>query len=475
MSASSINFEQHLQLFSECVMDHAFYTLNTEGRVTTWNRGAQRLFGYTGAEANALTFASFYVLEARERQEPERDLQAAAACGQVEFEGRQIRNDGAVIDAYVVLTALRDNQQQLTGFAVVCRDLTQHQRALLQLQDQQRRLRSVLETAVDAIVIIDERGVIQSFNRAGERMFGYRAEEIIGLNVNILMPQPFAAEHTGYIQRYLRSGEARIIGVGREVQARRRDGSVFAADLAVSQFYDGKPMFTGILRDISDRKRMEAEVLQIAEAEQRRIGQELHDDAQQQLAGLTMIARHAADSLTPYVEGQPDLGTVRTRFERVVQGLKDANRSLRTLARGLVPIQIDAHGLIDALTQLAAQISDQHGVACRFVADEGIDVHDNGAATHLYRMTQEAVNNALKHAAPSTIVIRIQRNDGMVCLEIEDDGRGIDAARPVAGRGLQIMAYRAGLIGGILTVRRGTPGGTLVSCALSRLNLTEST
>lgn len=456
-------------------MDHAFFTLSTEGRVSTWNRGAQRLFGYTDAEVDTLEFEHFYVPEARERHEPARDLQAAVAHGQFEFEGWQVRNDGAVIDAYVVLTALRDNLQQLTGFAVVCRDLTQTQRMLQELHDEQRRLRSVLETAVDAIVIIDERGVIQSFNRAGERMFGYRADEIVGLNVNTLMPQPFASEHTGYIQKYLRSGEARIIGIGREVQARRRDGSLFPADLAVSQFYDGRPMFTGILRDLSDRKRMEAEVLQIAETEQRRIGQELHDDAQQQLAGLTMIARHATDSLSPFIGHQPELAAVQSRFERVVKGLRDANQSLRTLARGLVPMQIDAHGLIDALTQLAAQVSDQHGIACTFVANDGVDVQDNGIATHLYRITQESVNNALKHASPTMISVRIGPRDGQICLEIEDNGHGIDPAQPTSGRGLQIMAYRAGLIGGILTVRRGEQGGTVVSCKVSRLILTEST
>ncbi len=474
MPSNSINFQQQLQLFAESVMDHAFYTLNSGGQVTSWNRGAQRLFGYTTSEAESLSFADFYAPDARERQEVERDLQSAAVRGQIEFEGWRIRKDGAIIDAYVVLTALRDEQQQLSGYAVVCRDLTQHQRALQQLQDQQRRLRSVLETAVDAIVIIDERGIIQSFNRAGERMFGYQAEELIGLNVNILMPQPFATEHTGYIQRYLRSGNARIIGIGREVQARRRDGTLFPADLAVSHFYDGKPMFTGILRDITDRKRMEAEVLQIAEAEQRRIGQELHDDAQQQLAGLTMIARHATDSLAPFATAHPELATVQARFERVVQGLKDANQSLRSLARGLVPMQIEAHGLVDALTQLTARICDQHEVACHFIADDGIEVHDNVVATHLYRITQEAVTNALKHAEPATIAVRLQSHEGTFSLVIEDDGSGIDPNQSITGRGLQIMAYRAGLIGGVLTVRRGAEGGTVVSCTLSRLNLTES-
>jgi PAS domain S-box-containing protein len=119
------------------------------------------------------------------------------------------------------------------------------------------RLGAVLETAVDAIVTIDNRGRIQSTNPATTRMFGYLASEMIGQNVNILMPSPFREEHDEYLARYLRTGEKRIIGVGREVQARRKDGTVFPVDLAVSEV-EPKKLFTGIIRDISDRKLAEA-------------------------------------------------------------------------------------------------------------------------------------------------------------------------------------------------------------------------
>ncbi len=102
--------------------------------------------------------------------------------------------------------------------------------------------------------------------RAGAHRFacellGYEESELRGQNVRMLMPEPYAREHTGYIQRYLRTGDAKVIGIGREVQARRKDGSLFPADLAISAFHDVKPLFTGILRDISDRKTMEADVL----------------------------------------------------------------------------------------------------------------------------------------------------------------------------------------------------------------------
>lgn len=457
--------DKWFHLFADCVMDYAFHTLDAEGRVASWNRGSQRLFSYKPDEILGQSCECLYPPEARSRHDLERELAMANEWGTYDAEGWRVRKDGGLIEAYVVTTALRDAQNVLQGYAVITRDITDQRRSLQEVQDQKRRLRSILDTAVDAVVIIDERGIVESFNPAGERLFGYKADEVIGQNVNMLMPQPFAAEHTGYLQRYLRTGKAKIIGIGREVQARRKDGSTFPADLAVSEFYDGKPLFTGILRDITERKSLEADVLQIAEAEQRRIGQELHDDAQQQLSALTMIARNAADALAALLPQAPYLSSVHTKVEKVVKGLRDANQSLREVARGLVPLQVDAHGLKDALTNLANQVSESHSIACRCSVDDGVDVDNGSAATHLYRITQEAVNNSLKHGLAQEIEIRLRSGERVVDLQIADDGIGIGGTHPTRGRGLQIMAYRAGLIGAVLTVRTGEPRGTLVSCS----------
>ena len=122
------------------------------------------------------------------------------------------------------------------------------------------RLRAVVDTAVDAIVVIDERGIVQSFNRSAETIFGYRAEEVVGRNVSMLMGAEHAARHDGYLAAYLRTGERKIIGVGREVEGRRKNGSRVPLDLAIAEWRDGegRRFFTGIMRDISARKADEA-------------------------------------------------------------------------------------------------------------------------------------------------------------------------------------------------------------------------
>src|SRR6516162_5810535 len=117
------------------------------------------------------------------------------------------------------------------------------------------RLRAILDTAVDAFITINEAGIVESFNPAAERLFGFAAAEVVGRNVRLLMPPPFEEEHDAYIHRYLTTGERRIIGMGREVVARRKDGSVFPVDLAVGEAeIDGRRFFTGVVRDVTERK-----------------------------------------------------------------------------------------------------------------------------------------------------------------------------------------------------------------------------
>jgi diguanylate cyclase (GGDEF)-like protein/PAS domain S-box-containing protein len=129
------------------------------------------------------------------------------------------------------------------------------------LAEREAYLRSVVDTAIDAIMVIDEHGTIETFNPAAEKMFGFRADEVLGQNVRMLMPSPYREEHDGYLSRYLTTGEKRIIGIGREIVARRKDGSLFPMELAVSEMLqNGSRKFTGIIRDISRRKQAEQQL-----------------------------------------------------------------------------------------------------------------------------------------------------------------------------------------------------------------------
>src|SRR5215831_3560875 len=140
-----------------------------------------------------------------------------------------------------------------------------HQQAQAVLRDSEARTRAILQTAVDGIITIDTGGLIESFNRAAERLFGYTADEVLGQNISMLMPSPYREEHDSYLARYLQTGEPHIIGIGREVRARRRDGTTFPISLAMSEMHlDGRRMFTGIVHDLTARVRMEETLRQQA-------------------------------------------------------------------------------------------------------------------------------------------------------------------------------------------------------------------
>src|SRR5262249_36253006 len=154
------------------------------------------------------------------------------------------------------------------------------------------------ETAVEGIITIDDHGVIESVNPAAARIFGYKPAEIIGRNVSVLMPSPHREQHDSYISNYVHTGRAKIIGIGREVSGRRKDGTIFPMDLSVSEVkLADRRLFTGFIRDITERKQLEKEILETSDREQRRIGQDLHDGLCQQLAGIELMSQVLERSL----------------------------------------------------------------------------------------------------------------------------------------------------------------------------------
>jgi signal transduction histidine kinase len=221
-------------------------------------------------------------------------------------------------------------------------------------------------------------------------------------------------------------------------------------------------MFTGIVRDITERKRLEKQILEIGDQERRRIGQDLHDDLGQRLAGIELMS----EVLEQKLAGKSAAESARAR--QITRHVRDAIKQSRQLARGLSPVVVESQGLMAALTELAAKTRKLFQVNCRFHCPSPVLVPDHTVATHLYRITQEAVSNAVKHGRASEITIRLQRNGDRTLLTVRDNGRGFPVTPPkTQGMGLQIMHYRAGIIGAALTVEPDDGGGTRLDCALN--------
>ena len=343
--------------------------------------------------------------------------------------------------------------------AILSRKIEEQRQTEAALRDQEARLQAILASA-GAVITIDEQGTIESANRAVETMLGYTPAEVVGKNIAALLPHPYRDEPDGYPADYFRG----LVGSLREVQAVRKDGTTFPVELAVTEVRVGaQRLFTGVLRDIQARKSLEREVLEIAAREQHRLGRELHDGVGQQLTGLSLMTDALVHQLAGSAPGP------RATAERIAEHLETLHAEVRALSRGLVPVHLDAEGLRAALEDLATRTHQQTRVFCVFRCDDPPPVVDPDAATHLFRIAQEAVSNALRHGLPRTIRISLRNGPGAVVLAIQDDGVGIPNPS-AAGRGLgiRIMEYRGGVIGGAVQVRPAAGGGTVVTCTLPR-------
>ena len=338
----------------------------------------------------------------------------------------------------------------------------QRRKHVTAVSDHAERLRAILETAVEGIITIDQHGIVESMNAAAERIFGYSASEIIGQNISLLMPSPHREAHDGYIENYIRTGRAKIIGVGREVAGRRKDGTIFPMDLSVSEvkLATGR-MFTGFVRDITERKRLEREILEISDREQRRIGQDLHDGLCQHLAGIELMSQVLAKKLAP---------TSKARARQVMEiaeHVREAITHTRSLARGLSPVTIESEGLTSALLELATNTEKIFHVQCRCEFDEAVAIPDHAVATHLFRIAQEAVSNAIRHGRPQGIVITLRNFKRRIKLDISDNGNGLrKQSANQKGMGLRIMQSRASMIGGTMAIKSNAAGGVSVTCAI---------
>ncbi|ALJ15272.1 PAS domain-containing sensor histidine kinase [Sphingopyxis macrogoltabida] len=250
---------EELNLLIDGAQGHAIYLLDAEGRVTIWNKGAERLKGWREEEVVGKDAAIFYPPDAVAAGKPEGDLAVAAREGRLEMEDWRVRKDGSEFLADVSITALRTAGGDLRGFAKVVSDITGRRAAEEALRSQESHLRSILSTVPDAMVVIDDQGSIVSFSAAAERLFGYQEAELLGVNVSRLMPSPDRERHDAYIRRFLETGEKRIIGIGRVVFAERRDGSTFPMELSIGEASsDSHPLFTGFIRDLTERQQTEA-------------------------------------------------------------------------------------------------------------------------------------------------------------------------------------------------------------------------
>lgn len=448
-----------------------------DGRLLMVNPKLCETLGYTAEDMLKMTWQQLTHPDDRPVEAKRVVALLAGRMDSYVTEKRYLRKNGSAVPVRITSSAVRDPTTGRAAYRItLVEDITERRRAEEGLQaahaslrDREARLRAIVQTAVDAIVTIDEHGTVESVNPAAESLFGYPAAEVVGQNVKMLMPAPYQSEHDGYLRSYLRTGRQRIIGIGREVEGLRRDGTTFPMHLSVSEFRVGKRrMFTGIVHDITNRRRLERQIVEASAAEQQRIGQDLHDGLCQHLLGTAfsadLLSRRLAGANAAEAEAARKLGEL----------VRDGIRQARGLAHGLNPVNLDGGGLPDALLALAERVGEQFGIACTFRGDDGLPRVTGASALHLFRIAQEAVSNAIRHGKATRIDVRLTAvaDGGSMTLSVRDNGTGLpkessNGKSLHGGMGLTTMAYRARLIGGMLRLRPAPSRGTIVTCSFS--------
>ena len=370
-------------------------------------------------------------------------LEEALRRTAVTGEPAQLECQFAVEAQWRTLAIRADRVISPDGVALIgtLRDVTASRAAERHLRTQAQ----VLADMGEGVCVAGADGIVRLTNPAFDRMFRASSTELAGRDLADLLPLPQDA--------------ARVP----DLQVERSDGTRFFAAVTVSPLVMlGESLRIYIVRDITDRKELQSELLETANREQRRIGSDLHDGLGQELTGIALLLRG--------IESRAARGTPVAPADvgEIVKLVNQAIQSTRSLARGLSPVEIERGGLAYALRALIARARELYSLDIRFLSRAtGPLTLDSGAKTHLYRIAQEALTNAARHSQCQNVTVRLRVLGQRVSLSIEDDGIGMDGSAD-SGMGMKILRYRAEIIGAQLRVCAAKPSGTRILCVLQQ-------
>ena len=421
------------------------------------NRAALRHYEYSRDEFLALSIVDIDVAEGPARADV---LAIDAAPRETKADsvvGRHRKKDGSYID--VELTSFEITFAGGPATLVTVVDVTYLRRT----EAQTRYLDLLLATVTDAVVASDDKFILTAWNAAAESTYGRRADEVLGQPDALVFRTDFVGvERAEAIQRLVETG--RFHG---ELTHRRRDGKRIHIEARAVAFYDSAGTrlgYVSVNRDISERRRAEQtirallnDVITAQEEERRRIARELHDETAQTLTSL-LVGLRALEESREIEQAREAAGTLRTSVAAALE-------SVKRIARGLRPSILDDLGLEEALERLGVEMNRLHGFSVDLeVTGERLPRLPEATEVALYRIAQEALTNAGKHATAKSVSVIVHRNHVTVRLVIEDDGKGFDVDEALSDKqlGLVGMRERAHLVGGSMSVESSRGRGTTI-------------
>jgi two-component system sensor kinase FixL len=422
------------------------------------NHAFQETYGYAESEILGKTREIF--LAPANPPTLQAEIQAQTRLGGWRGEVLDRRKDGTEFPVFLSTSQIKDPGGRLIGLMGVAQDITERKRSEQVLRESERKLRLIAEHTSDVILAFDMERRSWFINSAVEELTGYTPAEIQQRGfINWIHPDDQ--------ERMLQHWEALFVGRGySEVEFRlvTKTGQVKWCSSTWGPLFDeaGRQIGVhGLERDISERRRLESELLEISAKERRRLGHDIHDGLGQYLTGIALKAKVLEEILAA------DESAHVRRVKELVGLINTAIRQTRNLAHGLGPVHVEADGFVAALGNLVVQTREIFQMDCTFTCLQDRLAVNNETSLALYRITQEAIHNAITHGQARRIEIRLALQDAHLRLSVQDNGKGFSpASQPHSGMGLHIMRYRASSIGGSLTIDSAPHDGTRVLCSV---------
>lgn len=375
---------------------------------------------------------------------------------------RCLCKDGSTVWVHLTAVLTHTPAGRPDNFIFTIEDIQSRKDAEIALRQSEQRFRTVFDQATVAICILDkETGSVIEANRMALANLGFETLEA-------LQKQDIGLAWLGSPELARERITSAAAGIDQHFEIRRTDhqnAPPYWGDVLLTKVHlNGKDRLLAVISNVTERKKLEQEVIKASTAEQARIGHEIHDGICQQLTGISMLAGDLYRRLL-----KTHLTEEAATIAEVSAYLRETLAEARRLASGLAPVEIAANGLAEALVHLASQVSNTTHIDCRVETDNTIRAKNTESATHLFRIAQEALQNAAKHSRAHHIDVTLNLNNTDLILTIRDDGNGFDLrSNSGSGLGLHTMAYRASILGGQLHIQSSENAGTVVRCIIPR-------
>ena len=450
--------------------DDAIVSKNLDGVIKSWNKGAERLFGYTEGEAIGRHITM--LIPASLRQEEETILERLRRGERIEhFETIRVRKDGTTVDVSLTISPVRSLEGHVVGASKVARDITQVKQAAGALRASEERFRAIVETTPECVKVVAPDGTLLHMNSFGLKLIGAdRADEVEGKSVYDLVEPRDRDRFRAFNEEICRGGKGSLEFELSELRGERRHVETNAAPLRNA---DGTVAQLAVTRDVTMRKQAEeaitekelsARLLKLQDQERRRIARELHDGVGQLLAAMSMNAGR--------LDGEKArLSADAARcVEENARLIEQVSTDIRTMSYLFHPPLLDELGLDSALKWYIEGFAERSKIAAKLELPTDGERLPQDHELCLFRITQECLTNIHRHSGSSNALVRLLRSPGEIKLEVSDDGKGLDhetkskiASGETAGVGLRGMRERVRQLGGSLEIRSNGHGTVVIA------------